>query len=270
MHRPHIDTRTASAWSSIPSVGSPELRLSALRRVYLPAAANHIAPLKTVFATDVAYAGVGGLRDGGAGSIELTGVSGTVTEALLYWHGPTDTEDLAANAGVSFAGQAITGTNIGLSDDNCWPFSNSHAYRADVTALVGGSGTYVLDGFTKPDLLTNGAQLVVFYDDGNDANDRDVVLFDGNDSDIVNDFDMPGWNVALPGITYSAGAASLDLVVSDGQEPGDGPLFLNDAVLDAGPRIFSGDTVPNGGEDLTLWTSAPTTSPAASCPGPTT
>lgn len=224
---------------------------------FIPASeASDIAPLKTKFATDVAYAGVGGLRNFGQGAISLTGVTGPVTEALLYWHGPTNSDDPNANATVSFAGSPVSGTNLGLSDDNCWGFANSQAYRADVTALVSGNGDYALADFSKDGgIESNGASLVVFYDDGDPANNRDVVMFDGNDSNMENAFDADGWNVTLPGINYTAGAAGLDLIVSDGQTFSDGSLEINAATLDPGPQLFDGITVPlaAGSDSQSLW-----------------
>src|SRR5207247_8024802 len=115
-----------------------------------PAMANQLGNQIIVPNTDVVSAGVGGMRGGsGSSSITLSGVSGTVTQALLYWHGPTDSADPAANASVTFAGTPIVGTNIGFSDDNCWSFDNSQGYRADVTTLVTGDGSYALSGFRK-------------------------------------------------------------------------------------------------------------------------
>ncbi|MBM2826084.1 MAG: hypothetical protein HW403_148 [Dehalococcoidia bacterium] len=57
--------------------------------------ANNIALNTTVFATDYVAAGVGGMRDIGTGSIVVSGVSGTVTKALLYWHGPMNSTAIA-------------------------------------------------------------------------------------------------------------------------------------------------------------------------------
>jgi hypothetical protein len=81
-----------------------------------------VAFFATVQNTDVAAAGVGGMRGNGTGSIELTGVSGSVRRALLYWHGPTNSEAAAANAVVRFGGTPVTGTHIGFADNNCWGF----------------------------------------------------------------------------------------------------------------------------------------------------
>lgn len=212
----------------------------------LPAAANDIQPFDTEFSTDFVSAGFGGIRGIGTGSLTLAGVSGPVTRALLYWHGPTNSTDPTANASVTFGGTPVTGTQIGFSDNNCWGFTNSQAYRADVTSLVAGDGSYSLANFTKPNAEINGVSLLVFFDDGNPANNRDIVLFDGNDSNIANAFDANGWNTTLSGINYSSGTANLQLYVSDGQSFADDALLLNGMTLAPAGPVFQGNTVPNG------------------------
>ena len=214
--------------------------------------ANNIAPYQIIYDTDVAAAGYGGMRTIGTGTISLIGVSGTVTKALLYWHGPTNSEDPDVNATVTFAGTEITGTNIGFSSDNFWGFQNSQAYRADVTSLVTGNGNYTLANFnccpspSMQNVEINGASLIVFFNDGDDSNNRDVVLFDGNDSNKENSYDADGWNVTLSGINYTSGTASIDLHVSDGQTANDDALILNGNTLVAAGAIFQGVSVPNG------------------------
>ena len=99
--------------------------------------------------TDVGEFGYGGMRGIGSGSIDVSGISGPVFHAFLYWHGPTNSTDPNANASVNFNGTPVTGTNIGTTSDNNWGFLNSQAYRADVTGLVTGDGTYSLSNFTK-------------------------------------------------------------------------------------------------------------------------
>lgn len=210
--------------------------------------ASDIANFTTVYGTDVVHAGFGGMRDDGTGSLTVSGVSGTVTRAYLYWQGPTNTTDLTANAAVTFAGSPVTGTNIGISSDNCWGYANSQAYRADVTLLVTGNGSFSLANFAKNSnsVNINGASLIVLFDDGNAANNRDVVLFDGNDSNINNPYDADGWNVSLPGINYTSGTANITMHVSDGQTFLDDALTLNATPLVAAGAVFQGDSVPSG------------------------
>jgi hypothetical protein len=222
--------------------------------------ASDIETYAAVRNTDYIAAGYGGMRGIGTGTITVAGVSGTVTRALLYWHGPTNSSDPAANAAISFAGSNISGTNIGFSSDNCWSFTNSQAYRADVTSLVSGNGSYSLRTRADSTADINGASLLVFFNDADTSNNRDIVLFNGNDSNIDNPFDALGWNVVLPGVTYSSGAARAEFHVSDGQfGPSfvDGEVFLNGSSLIPQGQIFSGDSVPNGASAATtaggLW-----------------
>ena len=212
--------------------------------------ATNLNPFKTVFDTDFTAAGYGGMRDIGTGSIGLSGVSGTISEAYLYWHGPTNANatDTNANANVLFNGNNVSGIFFGISSGNCWGFSNSMAYRADVTSWVTGNGNYSLANFTKNNnqVNVNGASLIVFYKDADTTNNRDVVMFDGNDSNIDNSFDASGWNITLAGINYSAGSASMQLHVSDGQSFDDDALKVNASTLVSTGPIFSGDSVPRG------------------------
>jgi len=204
--------------------------------------ANLISLFETQRETDFAYAGVGGFRGTGAGDIALSGVTGSISQAYLYWHGPTNSADPTFNANVMLNGNAISGSNIGFSDDNFWNQDNSQAYRADVTGLISGDGTYSLSGFSPDN--TNGASLVVYYDDGDTTNNRDIVTFDGNDANFPNAFDPDGWDVTLSGINYTSGTASLLMGVSDGQDFGignDGDFFINGINIGS---IFDGITVP--------------------------
>ncbi|HJU37115.1 MAG TPA: hypothetical protein VJ716_06845 [Gaiellaceae bacterium] len=204
--------------------------------------------------TDVAEFGVGGMRGGnGTGSIAVSGISAPILHAFLYWNGPTNSEDPDSNAAVTFNGTPLTGTNIGTASSNCWAFSNGQSYRADVTALVSGDGTYSLSDFVKDGVDINGAALVVFFDDGNSSDDRNVVLWNGNDSNVGFGDDPAGWNETLSGVEYpGSGPASLDLVVSDGQSFEDPALVLNESTLVPDGSIFQGDSVPPSATDG-LW-----------------
>lgn len=216
--------------------------------------ATDLTYFKTVFDTDFESAGIGGMRGNGTGDITLSGVSGTVTEAYIFWHGPNNNRETNLNnQTVAFAGTDVTGDFLGVSNDNCWGFENSLAYRADVTSLVSGNGTFSLANFVKDGSDINGVSLVVFYDDGDDTNNRDIVMFDGNDSNINNIYDADGWNITLDGINYVAGDATAQFHVGDGQTFPDDALIANGTELAPSGPVFQGDTVPNAGFNQGLW-----------------
>jgi len=213
------------------------------------AEANVISPFTTVFATDWTTAGTGGMRNIGTGTITVSGVSGPATQSWLWWHGPTNSTDPAANATGTVNGNAVTGTNIGFSQDNFWSFANSQAYRATTSSIINGNGAYNLAGFDHPpNVEINGAATAVFFHDANSANNRDIVMFNGNDSNFASSFDPAGWNFTLNGINYTSGSAFLTLFVSDGQNfaaNDDGTVRINGSPLVTG-GIFQGSTLPGG------------------------
>ena len=237
---------------------------AAVTAMAVPAQANSLSAFVTVPNTDFTWAGYGGIRGNGTGAITVSGVTGTVTYAVLIWQGPTNnTTDDAANAAVTFNGTPIVGTNIGNSSDNCWGFSNSRAYQANVTSLVSGNGSYSLANFRKstpPVADINGVSLLVFFNDGNASNNRDYAIFLGNDSNQSNSFDPAGWSATLNGITYASGTATMRLIVADGQDFGDNGFAINaTTMLPAGSNwsgaggglngVFNGPANNSGG----LW-----------------
>lgn len=214
--------------------------------------------------TDFAVFGTGGMRGIGTGSIVVTGVTGTITAAYIFWHGPGAGND--DNANVTFNGTPVTGVNIGNSSDNCWGFADSRAYRANVTALVTGDATYTLANFTKPsgdDI--NGVSLLIFFNDGNPANNRDVVVFNGNDSNQPNIYDANGWNATLSGINYTSGTVNGFFIVSDGQVFSDDELRINNTVILPAGQNWDGTTVPGG-----LWDQRSLDLTSLFVPGPNT
>src|ERR1700694_3040127 len=66
--------------------------------------ASNIASFNTFFATNEVSAGTGGLRGFGSGQIVLSGVTGSVTKAFLYWQGPTNSTSPTTNANITFNG----------------------------------------------------------------------------------------------------------------------------------------------------------------------
>lgn len=207
--------------------------------------ANVISYYTTAYNTDWATAGTGGLRDG-AGTLTVSGVTGPVSQSLLYWQGPTNSTNPNAMANIQINGSPVTGTNIGFSDNNFWGYLNGQAYRAQTTSIINGNGAYNLTGFNNTDTTGNGAGTAVFFQDGDSTNNRDIVIFNGNDSNFASPYDPAGWNVTLNGINYSSGSSYLTLFVSDGQNFGpldDGTLTINGITFATG-GIFQGNTVP--------------------------
>jgi len=204
-----------------------------------PVLANDLSYFTTVKNTDEANFGLGYLRGVGTGTLNVSGLSGPISHAYLFWHGPTNSLDPMANSMVNFGGSAVTGTNIGFSQDNFWGSLNSQAYRADVTSIVSatGNGAYSLSNFNKAAAEINGLSLMVFFDDGDATNNHDIVLFDGNDANFTNPYDADGWNATLNGVNYTGGPAWLTLHVSDGQDFGAG---------DDGNLMFNATTIGNG------------------------
>jgi hypothetical protein len=209
--------------------------------------------------TDFAMFGISGLRGTGNGSVTVSGISGTVTRMFLVWHGITNTTTPLSRTG-NFPLQAFIGTNIGQSHNNCWGTVESQAFQVEIApTTIPGNGVYPITNLrSAPEFDPNGASLLVFYDDGNAANNRDVAVFWGNDSNVPNTYDALGWSATLSGINYSGGAANATLVVSDGQTfgaSGGSTLNINAGstqlpnFVGASLPLAPGSTVTDGG----LW-----------------
>jgi hypothetical protein len=222
--------------------------------------AAHATPIRNVRTetnTDWTSAGIAGVG-GGSGTIQLSGVNGSVRRAFLYWHG-IDRTDFGGdgaydNETVAINGNSVTGVSLGNAPTNCWGSGASRAFRADVTPFVGGNGNYMITGLSaKAGHSANGASLVVVYDDGNPANNRDLVFFEGNDSNNTENFpgEDNGWNATLSGINYGGGQVGAQLHVADGQDFGDNTLIfssgagmvtINDTV-----GLWDGTSIPSAG-----------------------
>lgn len=146
------------------------LLLAAVTAFY--AAAPGAAPA----ASAAAPAGMG-LRNLGYGTISVTGVpaGAAVKSATLLWDVLANDADPTFAQGV-FNGAAITGTAWASGGSPCWPVTGNFSYKADVTSLVTGNGSYGLSAFASgqsdgadpftsgstPPML-EGASLVVVY-----------------------------------------------------------------------------------------------------------
>lgn len=228
-----------------------------------PSAGEPIKRTRTFYDTDWVTVGVGGVGNDGTATFDVAGVSGTVHTALLYWHGidPGNGEDIPGdgvyeNATVQFAGADVVGSQLGDATTNCWGLEgSSRAYVADVTSLVAGNGTYAVANLasdTGHDC--NGASLVVLYRDGTHANDRDLIFFEGNDSNVPDGFpgEDEGWHGTMEGLNYRGGRVHVELHVADGQDFSDGePTFTSAAgsvTIPDTSELWDGLTVPTMGD----------------------
>ncbi len=231
--------------------------LAALAPLAAPPAAlaTPVTLARTESRVDYVSAGVGGVGSG-PGTITIAGVDGPVRRALLYWHGiDQNVGGSYDNQNVTLDDQQVTGTSLGDASTNCWGPGSSRAFVADVTSLVDGNGSYVVDGLDNGFQHSgNGASLVVIYDDGDDSNDRDLVFFEGNDSDIIQLGDPPGdtngWAATLSNIAYAGGTVLAQMHVGDGQFFDDGPVTFSGAgtvsIFDT-TQLWDGKSVPNAG-----------------------
>lgn len=121
-----------------------------------------------------------GMRNRGWGRIWLYGIprGARVFKAFLYWS-IVDQYQWTSHQWGNFAGKWIKGDYIGADHQPCWTTDDrsAYSYRADVTSLVKGNGTYSLWGFksgqtdgadpwssgSTPPLL-EGASLVVLFE----------------------------------------------------------------------------------------------------------
>lgn len=212
-----------------------------------PAEARSVVLGRTETRTDYVSAGIGGIGDG-PGNIVISGVSGGVRKAFLYWHGINNsgTGAIYDNATISFAGHSVTGASLGDAETNCWGAGSSRAFFADVSNYVSGNGSYSIDGLdAAAGHSGNGASLIVLFDDGNPENDRDLVFFEGNDSDYTSGTfqdDVNGWSANLTGINYTGGTVQAQLHVGDGQ-------FFNDDSI----QFTSGQSSLSFPDTTALW-----------------
>jgi len=188
--------------------------------------ANTIAALST------------GSPAGGQGTLQVGGLSGTVNKAWLYWkgiefvspeNGYVGGNGVYNEAEIRFDGQLISGTLVAANGNvDCHPTganipSSGALYRADVTSFVQarGNGSYAFAGLSDglesdPNdsgaHSANGLSLLIYYDDGNSANDRRIDQYEGQLSNTEGT-----WEFAFP-LDYIGGSVELILHVSDGQD----------------------------------------------------
>ncbi len=187
-----------------------------------PTVGNLIPFISTTLPGDYVASGVG-LRGTTGGNITISGIptGATIQNAYLYWGMLDDGED-ASLANLSLNGNPVLGTRIGHGPDTCWGRTDSFSYRADVTSLVTGNGTYSLTGVANGGfILAEGAALVIIYNAGG-SSFRTVMLSDGN---VVLPAVFNGQAI-FSGFTATAPvSAKTTFMVGDGQGFGNPAFF---------------------------------------------
>jgi LPXTG-motif cell wall-anchored protein len=164
--------------------------------------------------TGFASGGIG-MFGTGAGTITVDVPAGaTVKQVLLYWDGQVSTGSAGDDTAV-VEGTTVTGTSLSSAALPFFPLSNTQVsaagYRADITSLdlVGpGSNSIEVSGLNFNRVgknITNGAGVLVVYDDGSGL--KDLVVRDGVDTAYI-DFAPP--NDTTTEQTYTFDASSTD------------------------------------------------------------
>jgi gliding motility-associated-like protein len=122
-------------------------------------------------------------------------------------------------------------TMIGQHTDKCWGYSGTYNYRADVTSIVSGNGTYTLSGIPCLGATPNdmdGATLIIIYSDPSQTYTGHMVIADGcvEKSGGVVTNPIYGFNVC--GVT--AGTQQNFVIVSDLQAIAATTINLNSAT----------------------------------------
>ncbi len=200
-----------------------------------PTVGNLIPFISTTLPGDYVASGVG-LRGQTGGNITISGIpaGATIQNAYLYWGMLDDGED-ASLRNLSLNGNPVLGTRIGHGPDTCWGRTDSFSYRADVTPLVAGNGTYTVTGVASGGLiLAEGAALVVIYNSGG-TSFRTVMLADGNivlPAVFQGQAIFGGFNAASPV------SAKTTFMVGDGQGFGNPAFFTGSNGTATFPNPF--------------------------------
>jgi hypothetical protein len=144
-----------------------------------------------------------------------------VIHAWLYWAViGTTTTDVVVN------GTPVTGRILGITPDTCWGIGLNTMYRADVTSLITGNGTYTVTGLPSnvaPNPDSQGVSLVVMWRDPNDPRTNFVEIKDG--ALYVQGVPMTT-DLTLVPIPESYDDAHVTYMVSDAQ-PAEDTLVIN-------------------------------------------
>jgi ferredoxin-like protein FixX len=173
----------------------------------------------------------------GAGLPATLNISGiptgaVVNQAYLYWGASINATDSV----FAFDGNILSGNEIGTGPDKCWGYASTANYRGDVTALVSGNGSFLVD-VLMGDEFVDGIALVVIYTDPA-ANYEGTLII--NDSAIVNVAGGLSSRI-ITGFNACENASSAEgfFIVGDMQDNVSPPLHTVD--VDGNIGTFSND-----------------------------
>ncbi|MGZ4037339.1 MAG: T9SS type A sorting domain-containing protein, partial [Bacteroidia bacterium] len=105
----------------------------------------------------------------------------TILKAFLY--ADASGTGVAINANIinpASTSSLFPMTIIGSGPDKCWSYAGTYSYRADITSIITGNGTYTISGL--PTGSTNdvdGATILIIYQDNSQVYTGNMVLADG-------------------------------------------------------------------------------------------
>ncbi len=111
-------------------------------------------------------------------------------------------------------------TVVGTGPDKCWGYAGSVTYRADVTSVINGNGTYDISGLftstTTPGEDMDGATLIIIYSDKLATYQGTLVIDDGA---IVINGGVANYNMNYPAVCGPTTNAQAFCCVGDIQFP---------------------------------------------------
>ena len=117
-------------------------------------------------------------------TFDIAGIPGGAVIEKAFLYSSTSGNGVAVTATIEnpiSSTQNFPMTLIGSGPDKCWGYSGSHSYRADVTAIISGNGTYMISGLPVnfPN-DTDGATLMVIYSVPGASFDGTIHIADGS------------------------------------------------------------------------------------------
>lgn len=214
----------------------------------------------------------------GQGTISVDVPAGaTVKQVLLYWDGQTSgdnaPDDTAVVEGTDVTGTALSSAPIPFFEQKDLPV-NASAYRADITDLgvvVAGANSVDVSGLDfqrNGKNITNGAGILVVYDDGSGL--KDLAVLDGVDTAFA-EFPSPRDTTVPQTYTFEAAdvereatfVAFASSVFDDGKRPntlkvtiGDDEQVVTNPFKSTGGREYDAYelplTIPAGVTSVTI------------------